>query len=124
MTQHDISKMDDRIRRGFLFDFYGELLNEHQKEIYEAYVYQDLSFGEIAEEQGVSRQSVFDLIKRCSKTLEDYEQRLHLMERFLKAKATAEEIQTLAQQIKEEDQKSDSRLDEILRLTNLVIDEI
>ena len=60
-----------------LYDFYGELLNEHQKEIYEDVVFNDMSPSEIAREEGISRQGVHDLIKRCDKILKDYEEKLH-----------------------------------------------
>lgn len=89
--------MDERIRQGYLFDFYGELLNEHQREIYSAYIFDDLSLGEIADERGVSRQSIFDLIKRCTRTLEDYENRLHLIARFLKIRTDVQQIQSLCE---------------------------
>ena len=52
-----------------LYDFYGELLNEHQKEIYEDVVFNDMSPSEIAREEGISRQGVHDLIKRCDNSL-------------------------------------------------------
>ena len=74
--------MEAKVRQGYLYDFYGELLNDHQKEIYEAYVLEDLSLKEIADEKGISRQGVSDLIHRCTDTLEGYESKLHLIERF------------------------------------------
>ncbi len=51
-----MSSMDDILRRSLLFDFYGELLTDHQKNMYEAFYGDDLSLGEIAEEFGISRQ--------------------------------------------------------------------
>ena len=90
--------MDKIYEQTMLFDFYGELLTEHQRQIYEDAVYNDLSLGEIAEEQGISRQGVHDLIKRCDKILQDYENKLHLIERFAKAKQTVRQIQQLAEQ--------------------------
>ncbi|MCM1099711.1 MAG: YlxM family DNA-binding protein [Ruminococcus flavefaciens] len=80
-----------------LFDFYGELLTEHQRRIYEDAVYNDLSLSEIAEEQGISRQGVHDLIRRCNRILQDYEDRLHLVERFTRTRDIAREIQRLAE---------------------------
>lgn len=74
--------MERIIEQGLLYDFYGPLLTKHQQEIYESVVYNDLSLGEIALEKGISRQGVHDLIKRCDKTLADYENKLHLVERF------------------------------------------
>ena len=60
------------VEQGLLYDFYGELLTEHQREIYEAAVYNDMSLTEIADENGISKQGVHDLIKRCTNTLQGY----------------------------------------------------
>lgn len=89
--------MDKIYEQTMLFDFYGELLTEHQRKVYEDAVYNDMSLAEIAEEQGISRQGVHDLIKRCDKILAEYEQKLHLVERFSKAKKTVQSIQKLAE---------------------------
>lgn len=78
-----------------LFDFYGELLTEHQRSVYEDAVYRDMSLGEIAQERGISRQGVHDLIKRCDRILQEYESKLHLVERFTRAKKTVAEIERL-----------------------------
>ena len=69
-------EMEEKIEQAYLYDFYGELLNEHQRRIYEDFVFNDLSLGEIASEEGISRQGVHDMIKRCTKTLEGYEAKL------------------------------------------------
>ena len=69
-----------------MYDFYGELLTEHQKKIYEDVVYHDLSLTEIAQANGISRQGVYDMVRRCSHILEEYEDRLHLVARFMKIK--------------------------------------
>ena len=60
--------MEKIVEQGLLYDFYGELLTEHQRRIYEDMVFNDLSPSEIAKEQGISRQSVHDLKKRCDKS--------------------------------------------------------
>ena len=60
-----VTGMEKIVRQGQLYDFYGELLTEHQKKIYEDVVFNDLSLSEIAAEQGISRQGVHDLVKRC-----------------------------------------------------------
>ena len=57
--------MKDIFKSSLLYDFYGELLTEHQKEIYEDFILNDLSLGEIAQDRGISRQGVHDLVKRC-----------------------------------------------------------
>ena len=68
--------MKDIFKSSLLYDFYGELLTNHQKEIYEDFILNDLSLGEIAEERGISRQGVHDLVKRCDKTLNGYEEKV------------------------------------------------
>lgn len=90
--------MEKIARQGLLYDFYSALLTEHQRHVYEDVVLYDLSLSEIAQEQGISRQGVHDLIKRCNKILEDYEEKLHLVEKFEKTKKFAREIQNLTQE--------------------------
>ena len=93
--------MENIVEQGLLYDFYGELLTEHQKQIYEEAVYQDMSLSEIAEEYGISRQGVHDLIQRCNKLLQSYEDKLHLVQKFTDAKKTLREIDQLAESSKE-----------------------
>ena len=78
------------LEQALLYDFYGELLTEHQKEIYEKFVLEDLSLSEIADDAGISRQGVHDVLKRCNKILEGYEERLHLVEKFINIKSKVE----------------------------------
>ena len=61
--------MKDVYKSSMLYDFYGELLTEHQKEIYEDFILNDYSLGEIAQERGISRQGVHDMVKRCDRIL-------------------------------------------------------
>ena len=88
--------MDRIYEQTMLFDFYGELLTEHHRTVYADALYNDMSLGEIAEEQGISRQGVHDLIKRCDRLLQDYESKLHLVERFAREKAAVREILELS----------------------------
>lgn len=74
--------MDDIVKKNLLYDFYGELLTEHQRLIYEDAVYNDCSLSELANEYNISRQGVHDLLKRCDRLLEDYEDKLGLVSRF------------------------------------------
>ena len=85
--------MEKIVEQGLLYDFYGELLTEHQRQIYEDVVFNDMSLSEIAEEQGISRQGVHDLIRRCDKALLEYEKKLHLLEKFARVKETVEKIE-------------------------------
>ncbi|MCM1126018.1 MAG: DNA-binding protein [Lachnospiraceae bacterium] len=88
--------MEKIVEQGLLYDFYGELLTEHQKRIYEDVVYNDLSLAEIAKENGISRQGVHDLVRRCDHSLQEYEDKLHLVERFLKIKSRVSGLEKLA----------------------------
>ncbi len=90
--------MERIVKRTLLYDFYGELLTEHQKRIYEDVVFNDLTISEVAREQGTSRQSVHDMIKRCDKLLEEYEQKLRLLDKFLKTREKVEEIHGLTRE--------------------------
>lgn len=115
-----VSDMEPKVRQTYLYDFYGELLNEHQQKIFEAFVFDDLSLGEIAEEQDISRQAVFDLVKRSTKKLEEYENKLHLMERFLELREKAVHIQQRAEAYQ---QSHESRLlEEITKLSGEIIE--
>ena len=86
--------MNDKIEQGDLYDFYGELLNDHQRSIYEDFVLNDLSLGEIAADRGISRQAVHDVIKRSTRTLEEYEDKLHLIEKFVHIRDKVRTIDT------------------------------
>lgn len=88
--------MEKIVEQTLLYDFYGELLNDHQKQIYKDAVFNDLTLSEIADEHGISRQGVHDLIKRVNKTLNDYESKLHLIEKFLETKEKVHEIKELS----------------------------
>lgn len=106
------SAMEKLEWKGMLYDFYGELLTQHQKRIYEDAILNDLSLSEIAAEQGISRQGVHDLIKRCDKILAEYEEKLHLVEKFSKIKLMICEINQLTDN------------EDIKRLSNEIIEEL
>ena len=72
-----------------LFDFYGELLTEKQKELFDLYYNEDLSLTEIAEHAGISRQGVRNLIKKAEEELFFYEEKLGLAKKFEDAQAHA-----------------------------------
>ena len=89
-------KFDDITRQSLLYDFYGELLTERQKEVMELYNEENRSLAEIAEEFGISRQGVHDALHKAQKALEEYERKLGLVERF---SATSEAISKISSQI-------------------------
>lgn len=97
--------MEKIVAQGLLYDFYGELLTKHQQEIYESVVYDNLSLGEIAEAEGISRQAVHDIVKRCDRTLQGYEEKLRLIDRFMSIKDKISQIRELSVQYEESDPK-------------------
>ena len=110
------------VEQGLLYDFYGELLTEHQREIYEAAVYNDMSLTEIADENGISKQGVHDLIKRCTNTLQGYEDRLHMIRRFEAVKAQAVALDELSS---DENIVIDSELrDKLKMISGKIIEEL
>ncbi len=104
--------VEEIVKQGLLYDFYGELLTEHQRQVYEARVFDNLSLSEIAQDFDISRQGVHDLIKRCDKILQGYEDRLHLLEKFLSIKDTVTQIGTITDQ------------DEVRKLANRILEEL
>ena len=88
--------MEKFVEQTLLYDFYGELLTERQQQVYESDVLEDYSLSEVAEDLGISRQGVHDMIKRCNHTLEEYESRLHLVEKFLCIRKQVQKIKELA----------------------------
>ena len=89
--------MDKRNYLIILYDFYGELLTKHQKEIYEQAVLEDYSLSEIAQTAGISRQGVHDTLARAEQLLEGYEQTLGCIARDHRLKAALDTIARSAQ---------------------------
>ena len=92
--------MEKILEQTMLYDFYGELLTDNQKSIYEDAVLNDYSLSEIAEEKGITRQGVHDTVRRCNRILEDYESKLHLLSKFLHTKDMVNEINQLIREYK------------------------
>ena len=104
--------MEKIVEQGLLYDFYGELLTEHQRQIYEARVFDNLSLSEIAQDFEISRQGVHDLIKRCDKILQGYEDKLHLLQKFMNIKETFTQIESSTNQ------------DDMRKLANRILEEL
>lgn len=71
--------IEKTVRMSLLFDFYGQLLTERQREFFSLYYDHDLSLGEIAQQFGVSRQAVYDILRRSTQVLIDLEKKLELV---------------------------------------------
>ena len=74
--------MDDRLETGWLFAFYGPLLTERQRKLLTLYCEEDFSLSEIAVREGISRQGVYDAVRRGARQLESYERQLGLLARY------------------------------------------
>lgn len=115
-NNEDIEKL---VKLSMLYDFYGELLKENQKQIFEDYIINDMSLAEIANIQNISRQGVHDTIKRCTKQLIEYENKLRLVEKFENAKNKVNEIKVnitqirLISNIKSDEMKYINKIDKI-----------
>lgn len=80
-------------RMTMLFDFYGDVLTDRQKEFYDLYYNEDLSLAEIAENEGISRQGVRDVIVRAEAVMQEVEDKTGIIKRFL---ARSEHVDAIA----------------------------
>ena len=111
--------MEEMLKQALLYDFYGELLTEHQKRVYEDVVLNDYSLSEVADDQGISRQGVHDMVKRCNKLLSGYEEKLHLVEKFLSLRGKVEQIQQIAKI-----QTDNPDMDQIMKISIEILEEL
>ena len=111
--------MERIVEQNLLYDFYGELLTAHQKEIYGEHILNDMTATEIAAEFGITRQAVHD------KILADYEARLHLVAKFLTAKEKIKEIHTLSRRLlKEDKEQMEEDIRQIESVCNQVLEDL
>lgn len=105
-------------RMAMLFDFYGDLLTERQREFYDLYYNEDLSLAEIAENYGISRQGVRDVIVRAEAAMTEIEDKTHIIRRFQQSRQAISAISQAADKLLQSvDRRSynDAMLDEIAR---------
>ena len=119
-----VTVMNKILEQALLYDFYGELLTTHQKEVYEQFILEDLSLSEIAESAGISRQGVHDLIRRCQKSLEGYENKLHLVERFLSVKEKVGQIDEILGEWEREKKDPEEVVKRIRGISDAIIEEL
>lgn len=82
METKQVIGVEERIELTLLYDFYGALLKENQRRMFEAYMMEDYGYSEIAASEGISRQGAYDAISRATKQLRVYEEKLELVSRF------------------------------------------
>ena len=107
-------------RMALLYDFYGDVLTDRQKEFYDLYYNEDLSLGEIAENYGITRQGVRDVIVRAEAALTELEDKTGLIRRFLAMRGELEQIRADAQAILESSTRYDDG--ELERLARQILD--
>ena len=117
-----LEKLDEIVQQSILYDFYGDLLSDHKKQIFEDYVLNDLSLSEIAAEQGISRQGVYDIVKRCTQELKEYETKLMLVKRFQTMKDKLGEIKEIAD--KASTRRDMTQIDRIALLADELLKEL
>lgn len=115
-------EMDNIVELSLLYDFYGALLKEHKRSIFEDYILNDYSLSEIAEDRGMTRQGVYDTIKRSSKELREYEKKLSLIDKFQKTKKMVNQIQKIAAEIAETGRMED--ISKVKELSTKILDEL
>lgn len=98
--------MEKHVRDSLMFDFYGELLTEHQRNVMESFINDDMSYSEIAENLEISRQAVYDLFKRINKQLNSYEDKLHLVEKFIQARDKMDDLTSAISDLRDENMNS------------------
>jgi Putative helix-turn-helix protein, YlxM / p13 like. len=116
------SKLDELIYLSMLYDFYGDLLSEQKKKVFEDYVLNDLSLSEIAEQLNISRQGVHDIVKRCTQELKDYEEKLSLLKKFTNIKQMLNSIKNVCDIITETEDLN--RLKDIEMLADDILKEL
>ncbi|MCD8382061.1 MAG: YlxM family DNA-binding protein [Clostridiales bacterium] len=90
---------DQAFHMTMLYDFYGDLLTERQREFYDLYYNEDLSLAEIAENYGITRQGVRDVIVRAEATMNEFEEKTGIVARFLEVRSVLGEIGRLTDQL-------------------------
>lgn len=123
-----VSVQEKDLKIGLLCDFYGTMLTDKQREATEMYYDDDLSLAEIAEHAGITRQGVWDSIRRAEMILLEMEEKLGLAARFMELAANVERIKDLAEQIRQINHKRaisgeiDALADEIVRISDRIVE--
>jgi len=100
--------MEDKVKLTMLMDFYAKLLSESKRQVMIDYVENDFSLSEIASIKNVTRQAAYDIVKKAEQQLEEYEAKLGLVERFVRAKNMLLEVSEGV------DEKTKQKIDKII----------
>ena len=114
-------ELNSLVESDLLYDFYGDLLTDHQKRIYEEVIFNDCSLSEVARDEGISRQGVSDLIRRVGEQLSEYERKHGLVGKFLRQRRDIREILNLAESFSRTKREAD--IDKIRALAEKLLSE-
>ena len=89
--------MEKTLRMSLLFDFYGVLLTDRQQDVFQMYFHDDLSLGEIGDQLEVSRQAIYDILRRVGIILEEFEAKLALLDKHQQRQAIYGEMLSLVE---------------------------
>ncbi len=112
--------IEERVELSLLYDFYGALLKENQRRMFEASILDDYNLAEIAEDENITRQGVHDAIKRACKQLREYEQKLGLVEKFEKQKELVKKLHIILKGMNIGDE---GELEEVYSIIDEILDE-
>lgn len=99
---NSLPELDEIVELSYLYDFYGNLLKEKHRTIFEDYVLNNLSLAEIAREHEITRQGVYDVVRRCRIRLKEYEEKLQLVQKFQETKVRLQQIEKIAGECSDE----------------------
>ena len=113
-------------RMALLYDFYGDMLTDRQKEFYDLYYNEDLSLAEIAENYGITRQGVRDVIVRAEAILTELEDKTGIIRRFHRMQGQFQEIGEAVEAIARRNDTiyQDDELEDLCRRITAVLDQL
>ena len=113
MNENGMNEIDRRVELGLLMDFYGPLLSERIAEIMSMYVLEDYGLSEIAQEKGISRQGVHELLTRAARKMFEMEEKLHVAARFQRVENGLEKCRTMMREGRYDD--AERMIDALIR---------
>lgn len=112
--------MDKITEASLLYDFYGQLLTKRKQEVMELYHEENLSLAEIADEFGISRAAVHDSLKSAEKSLQEYEQKLNLVSKFMQTNAAIEKIDDMIDDLADRYTESSELVEQLRKIKSII----
>ena len=115
---------DKLTETSILFDLYGQLLTNKQRDVFKMYYEEDFSLAEIAEELGISRQGVHDAVKKGEKALTEYESKLGLFKRLIETENIFNKIEDKINHMITANQENDALINDLNEIKKLVVENM